>query len=372
MKKNILFYLSRYPGFGGIEQCTNILCNELVNRNYNLFIVSQVQENEKELIQLLDRRVEFKSIKEIKSLRHYIIEKKINTIIYQDSFNNDFNLIKQETKGIEIHKIVVFHNTPDAFLQTLNYTVNGKWTIKNRIRKFKTKIDFKYRSIKIIKWCDTLILLSEYYKPILKSILGLRYKESKIRIINNPLSISLPINLPQKTKNICLFVGRLHQQKGIQYLMEIWKEVESNTNNNWELKIVGDGPEKKYIEDYIKKNDLKKVQLEGFQTNVKNYYKEAPLFLMTSIFEGWPLTLFESMAYGCIPIVFNNFAAAKEIIENQKNGILIENLDKSKYTEQLNILMTNEDLRKEMSIKAYQKASLFTIDYLINNWIEIL
>lgn len=80
MKKNILFYLSRYPGFGGIEQCTNILCNELVNRNYNLFIVSQVQENEKELIQLLDRRVEFKSIKEIKSLRHYIIEKKLTLL----------------------------------------------------------------------------------------------------------------------------------------------------------------------------------------------------------------------------------------------------------------------------------------------------
>lgn len=373
MKKNILFYLSRYPGFGGIEQCTNILCNELINRNYNLYIVSQLQENEKELILLLDKKIEFKSLKEIKTLRSYIKEKKIDTIVYQDSFSNDFDLIEQETRGIKIHKIVVYHNTPDAFLQNLNYTINGKWTIKNRIRKFKTRIDFKYRSIKIIKWCDKLILLSEYYKPILKSILGSKYQESKIKIINNPLSIDLPIKPLQKTKNICLFIGRLQQQKGIQYLMNIWKEIENNKPDlEWQLIIVGDGPEKKYIEDFIKKNSLNKIQLEGFQTNVSNYYKEAQLFLMTSIFEGWPLTLFESMAYGCIPIVFNSFAAAKEIIENRQNGILIETSNQSEYIKQLQFLMEHEEIRKHMSVKAYQKASLFTINHLINSWTEIL
>lgn len=371
MIKNILFYLSRFPGYGGIERVTTVLCDALnEERTYNIYIVSRIQQDKEKLTYCLNKNISFRTLDEIPSLSQYIQEKNINTIVYQDSFDIDFLIIKKSTKNLCIQKIAVIHNTPNAFELTLDCEVQGNWTLKNRLRKLKTKWDFAKKTKSILHWSDRLILLSENYKPILASIVG-HHACHKISVINNPLTIDMPKGVNEKKHKLCLFIGRLHTQKGIHFLMEIWKEIE-RMNPDWHLKIVGDGPERCFIEEYINKKNIKNISLEGFKTNVSSYYNEGQIFLMTSIFEGWPLTLFEAMAYGCIPITFNSFAAAAEIIDDGLNGILIPPFDSKSYIKSLSMLIGDYDNRIKMSKAAQYKASLFSIERIKKQWIEIL
>ena len=205
---------------------------------------------------------------------------------------------------------------------------------------------------------------------ILKNIIG-SYQKNKVVVINNPVTIDLPSEKLETQNRTCLFLGRLHQQKGISLLMDIWEQIERK-HPNWKLYIVGDGAERSFVEKYIVDNGLKSVYLEGFQTDVAKYYRESSVFLMTSIFEGWPLTLFEAMAYGCVPVVFDSFAAAREIIDNNKNGFLISPFDKVSFINTLNDLIENYSLIENIASEARHKIESFSVERIAELWEDIL
>lgn len=368
--KNILFYLSRYPGYGGIERVTTVLCNAFIkDTSYNIYIVSKEQQDANILLGQLDKRIKFIQLNGIKSLSSLIQEKQIGTVVYQDSFGTDYSFIEQSTKNLEVKKIVVVHNTPNAFELTLNCEVDGNWTIRNKLRRLKTNLDVVKRTKSLFCWADKYVLLSDAYKPILKNIIG-SYQKQKIVVINNPVTIDLPSEKLEKKYRICLFLGRLHQQKGILLLMDIWEQVERR-HPDWKLKIVGDGPERCFVEKMIEDKGLHSVCLEGFQTDVARFYRESSIFLMTSIFEGWPLTLFEAMAYGCVPVMFDSFAAAREIVDNKKNGFLISPFDKVSFASALNDLMENDSLIENMANETRHKIELFSVERIVEQWKEL-
>lgn len=85
---------------------------------------------------------------------------------------------------------------------------------------------------------------------------------------------------------------------------------------------MGDGPERIKLEKLSAQLKLKNIQFEGFQ-DLKAYYERAKIFLMMSKYEGWGLTLCESMSQGVVPIVLNSFSAAEGIIKDGSNGFLV-------------------------------------------------
>ena len=136
--------------------------------------------------------------------------------------------------------------------------------------------------------------------------------------------------------------------------------------------MVGDGPERIKVESYIKNNKLTRVQLEGFQSNVSDYYKRASILCMTSIFEGFPLTLPEAMSNGVIPIAFNSFAAISDIIDHKNNGILINPFNTRIYTENLIKLIEQPTYRKQLAKNATLKAQNFLPNLIWNKWEKII
>jgi len=91
------------------------------------------------------------------------------------------------------------------------------------------------------------------------------------------------------------------------------------------MKILGDGPEKKNLENKIKKYDLrKKIKLIGFKRDTKKYYKEANLFINASLFEGFPNAVVEAISYGIPVICADCRGGMKEIILNGRGGDFFE------------------------------------------------
>lgn len=384
---NILFYLHKYPSYGGIENVTTYLANYLVSTDYQVSIYSFVGIDFDLLLSKLDSRINYIQACEkedyyanvnFDQLSNLIKNKKIDVVIFQDSYAPVERMlwrIKGDFPKLKV--ITVEHNTPDAFLKALRYekpSFKLEW-IKRKILYplyyCKVFYSIKNRHLDVYNESDKYILLTSKFTETFKRITGLT-NLSKLTAINNPITISTPSEILWENKRkICLFPARLVGQKGIGMLMKIWHIVESKIQD-WDLYIVGDGPERKVIEENVKVYGLKHIRLEGFQSEMQPYYEKASILMATSIYEGWPLTLSESMAYGNVPIVFDSYLAATEIVEDGYSGFVVPPFNIELYAKKMIYLMENYEFRMNLAKNALQTSARFKIETIGKQWSDVL
>lgn len=385
--KSILFYIARYPGYGGIENITTLLANYFASKkNYKVSILSCTQQAEEELITKLDKYIQFYKLpnntvsnteENQKFFNQIIIENSIDTIIYQDSYYPNEILLLNIINRNQITIICVEHTAPDSGIKTMksalratswyNLYLHAKICYFHGLGIRKTQ----KRKQKLYAFCDKYVVLSLGYKSIFLKMNNIE-DSNKIVAIENPISLPILKEMPQKEK-VCLFVGRFSSEKGILYLLRIWKKIEENKDcDEWKLIMVGDGAKKNEVESFIKKNNLKRIQLEGFKTHVNSYYQKASIFCMTSIFEGFPLTLPEAMGNGVVPIAFSSFAASADIIDNNQNGILIPPYNEMMYIQRITTLMTQTKERERLASNALKKSYNFTQELIWEKWNKLL
>lgn len=281
--------------------------------------------------------------------------------------------------------INVFHGTPGFELVPLKreiiryrliHNIERQWTFKQFMlqigmsilpKKCFTHLLAKKYSLPYGK-ADKVVVLSQGIIDQYQSIAP-GYKDY-FAVIPNTLSFDHP-KLPAKEKEV-LVVARLDDwHKCISEILEIWKDVQQDKRfSDWTLRVVGDGIDKPYYEEYVQKYVVPHITFEGLQDPL-TYYQKASVFLMTSISEGWGLTITEAQQCGCIPIVYDSFSSAKDIIATGENGILIENRDKEAYVAALKKLMMDDDLRNRMSEACIKSTERFSVENVASQWNEL-
>lgn len=169
-----------------------------------------------------------------------------------------------------------------------------------------------------------------------------------------------------------LIVSRLHDKvKRISVALRIWGDVmKDSRSKGWNLVIIGDGPDRERYDKYIKENGIKSVSLLGKRTPIE-YYKKASIFMMTSITEGLTLVLTESMQLGVVPFAFDTFSSVHDII-NEKNGIIVNDMDIDNYTEQMLQLMSNEKRLKHVALNAVKSCHRYETNVVGKKWERII
>ena len=128
-----------------------------------------------------------------------------------------------------------------------------------------------------------------------------------------------------KGRFVYLFVGRLVKDKGINELVEAFKRLHSEANNNVSLVLVGHYEEKL---DPLKDETLREISENpdiitvGEVSDVRPYYAIADAFVFPSYREGFPNTVLEAGAMG-LPQIVTDINGANEIIKNRWNGLII-------------------------------------------------
>ena len=136
-----------------------------------------------------------------------------------------------------------------------------------------------------------------------------------------------------------LTVARLVEQKGIDRLIRIHRELIANHYNN-KFYIIGDGPERKKLEKLIEEEHLEKTFiLFGAKENPYPYIKQADIFCLLSKFEGYGMVLEEAKILNK-PIIITN-TAAREAVENYKNAVIVEN-DEHEIYNKLKYIIEND------------------------------
>lgn len=121
-----------------------------------------------------------------------------------------------------------------------------------------------------------------------------------------------------------IFAGRLNKQKGIEYILEAMQKILARSNGSPVLDIVGDGPEKRFLEKKAQQlGILKNVIFSGWleRNIIADKYRSADIFVSASFDEGMPNAILEAMACG-LPIVASDIPAHRELIPHNKNGLL--------------------------------------------------
>jgi len=131
------------------------------------------------------------------------------------------------------------------------------------------------------------------------------------------------------------------------------------------LKIVGDGEDLETIKEKAK--NLDRFYFEGRQKS-ESYFEKASIFIMTSTFEGFGMTLVEAQKYACIPVVMDSFLSLSDIIENGKNGFITPDGDINAMAEKIQMLMTDESLRKEIALNGLQSVKKFDVKIIAQKW----
>ena len=155
-------------------------------------------------------------------------------------------------------------------------------------------------------------------------------------------------NKNQENKFIFLTVGRLVAVKNINLQIRAVAEV-AKKYPNIELRIVGDGPERKKLELKIKNYKLQNyVKFFGWQNNLEEFYSQANAFLLTSDSEGWGMVVVEAVNYG-LPVIMTDVGCAGELIENEKSGLVVPVSNQIKLEKAMIRIINDDNLRKKLA-----------------------
>ncbi len=170
----------------------------------------------------------------------------------------------------------------------------------------------------------------------------------------------------KENEKIILFVGRLDQVKGVDYLIPAAKKIVSKYDHV-RFFIVGDGSLKAKYEDEAKEFD--KIQFLGFRDDIPDLMNIADMFVLTSLSEGACNVVLEASASG-LPVIATKVGEVPQIILDGKTGILIDPKDVNSLHNSIKIMLEDPKLCKNMGKLARQHIEENYTEDAISNKIE--
>jgi glycosyltransferase involved in cell wall biosynthesis len=351
---NLLFYSRAYANVaGGVEKMSLDLARGLVQRGHTITILSLDQEFEKSFFEWPEKVSWIKlGIGNPNKKNNILIRlrriRAIRNIAKSGNFDaavgfqiGSFALLKSAIFGLKIRIIAAERNAPTLF----SFISNGKF------KRFFSNI--------ILYSADCIAVQFEDYKKLYP-----RFLHNKIKVTPNWVASQINISRTLDPKVVkVLFVGRLTFQKNVSALIEALKYLPTN----FQLSIVGDGPEIKWLKN-LSTDYPQIVEFHPPSTDLSAMYRGANIFCLTSRWEGFPNVIAEALSYGLPCVGFRECSGIPQLIIDNKNGFTAKKMgDPKSLAEALiaashiksrptHIALTVKDYTYEKYIKAWEIA----------------
>ncbi len=156
-----------------------------------------------------------------------------------------------------------------------------------------------------------------------------------------------------KGKKMVLFTGRLTVHKGVEYLIKAARKI------NGEVLILGDGPERKYLESLIAKYQLTNTRILGYmdpkkQVSFKEFYSRADVYVAPSTWnEPLGLVILEAMA-AKTPVIVTRTGGVTSLVKDGYNGFLVRARNANEIAQKVNLLLADNSLREKMGERCFR------------------
>ena len=194
-------------------------------------------------------------------------------------------------------------------------------------------------------------LLSKKFKNITVIPVGLETSNFQK---NKDIDYREKLNIPKNHK-ILLYIGKVEERRKPIFCMKLYKKIKDEYKNT-SLVYVGSGPMLEETKEYAKSLKLKDIHfIEKLpQSELQSLYKESSLFILPTRYEIFGMVLLESMYFGT-PVITYKAAGPLDVIENEKDGIVMDNFEIENWFNKVKELIYEKDLSNTMGKKAQEK-----------------
>jgi GalNAc-alpha-(1->4)-GalNAc-alpha-(1->3)-diNAcBac-PP-undecaprenol alpha-1,4-N-acetyl-D-galactosaminyltransferase len=207
-------------------------------------------------------------------------------------------------------------------------------------------------------------------------------RQAPIHVIPN--SVPAPTTTPENStlglpedRNWFVGVGRLSYEKGFDRLIDAFAQI-SEQCLNWNLLIIGDGPEKSNLQNAAREHGLAdRVTLPGW---IESPWSALPpssssatsIAVLPSRYEGFPNALLEAMSHGLAPIAFDCESGPSEIISHNENGLLVPQGNIPELAAAMQTLAHENDRRTRLATAAREVTDRFSPERIFAMWEDVL
>ena len=340
--------------FGGGEKVLSTVLSNLLKSGYDikvLVVVNQIEEinNEDswaEVYKLYKSKMDFYPFS-VNNFQNSIIESYKN-------FNPDISILAhpliilstfEALKAADIKTKIVYWD--HGSLSNVYFSESKKSSSGSHF------LEFIMESIKL---CDGFLAISSDIEAKIKSIVP----HAKVYTIFNPVGPYCGHLIKKPKEPFFIYVGRIdNKQKNISFLLYSLNTIK---NLNWRLKLIGTGPNEVMLKDLSSRLNLNnKIEWAGFKSDPYVGLEEVTALLLTSRFEGLPMSLIEANQRG-IPIISSDCETGpSDIVINGKNGYLYEEGNADDFIDILKRVISG-DLTFDTSENIAETAERFNVE----------
>lgn len=347
MKRRTIVYIAQSAG-GVAEYLYMFLKNFDDEGIENILIVSQDYENQ------------------IERFKPYVKDIFIVPMVREINIKSDVKAIMKLKRILKVLKpdVVYLHSSKAGAVGRITLLLNSKikiiynahgWYFNAKMGNLKRKIFTLIEKILAIK-TDVIVNISknEYDSAIKYKIAS----KEKMCIIENGIDFEKYNNLDEcrsikrksygiSDNNIIIgIVGRLSEQKDPMTSIKAFRKIKEEIPNA-KMMFVGSGELEREILEYSKNNNIEKdIIITGWVSDVEKYIPVFDIAILPSKWEGFGLAIVEYMICGK-PIVASNVGGISNIIENGKNGFLVEKEKPDELAKKIIYLINNKIVADE-------------------------
>lgn len=372
MKK--ITFLLLHLNYGGLEKQTVTLVNELAKtKEYKIQIISVYDMLKGKSFYSLDKNVDVKFLADFGpnhkafyyALKHFRLIKllKESFVMIKCGIYKSF-VLKKYIKKLDTDIIVSSRIEFSKLIKrkdTLNISQEHSYI---NSKEYINKVKRYFKNI------DKIVVMTKKAKEDYEKWLKYSNSKAKVYDIPNMLEESKVDNFAKFNNKTLISVGRLEKEKDFLTLLDVFKII-NNKYNDVKLKIVGEGLQRREIEEKIEKLNLNnKVILTGriSSQEVQEQMSASSVFVLTSLCESFSLVLCEAMEIGLPCVSFNIDVGPKEIIQNGINGYLIDNRDVKDMALCIENLLIDENEWNKISKNSIESVKKYYSESVVNEW----
>ncbi len=166
-------------------------------------------------------------------------------------------------------------------------------------------------------------------------------------------------------------VGNLREVKDHRTFIKVASEI-SRKFQNIRFLIAGKGPLERELKEFAELLGIrKKIVFIGFIKEIEKIYSAIDIFILTSFWEGCPLSVLEAMSFG-IPVVSFSVGDVPYIIQNGRDGFVVKDRDFTELIEKIELLVKNKTLRNKIGKNAKEKIIReFTVEKMVKRYMNV-
>lgn len=367
-KMRILYIFRSLATWGGIERILIDKMNYLVAMyNYKVYMLTSDQGDHPipflldERVHLEDLRIRFHQKYQYHGLKRLIVAKRLK-YLYEKRLSMKLGQIHPDvivcTTADHIDSIVKLKGSVPLVVESHSIC---KRTIE-RERCWLLRKWYRTKFLMTLSHADVIVALTE------RDAVEWRKVHHNVLVIPNMVNLNRGPLSTLDNKRV-IFVGRFDYQKRPLEMIRIWK-ILNLLYPDWQLDIYGEGEQQLELEEMVSSLGMN-IVVHAPTNHIFDCYRESSILVSTSLFEPFGLVIPEAMSCGLPVVAYDCPYGPSCLIENGKNGFLIEQNNISNFVDRVCMLMHDIELRRRIGKEAVLSSQKYNALNVMPLWNQL-